>query len=75
MDPKKDREALEDSFQEVVIEQMLKIPQINLEAVKVALDLLGKDRPANASTNPRDYVDGSLMQELIKSGFAENLYR
>ncbi|MBI2367028.1 MAG: hypothetical protein HYV01_18810 [Deltaproteobacteria bacterium] len=41
---------------------------------KVALDLLGKDRPANASTNPRDYVDGSLMQELIKSGFAENLY-
>jgi len=42
---------------------------------KVALDLLGKDRPANASTNPRDYVDGSLMQELIKSGFAENLYR
>ena len=75
MDPKKDREALEDSFQEVVIEQMLKIPQINLEAVKVALDLLGKDRPANASTNPRDYVDGSLMQELIKSGFAETLYR
>jgi hypothetical protein len=42
---------------------------------KVALDLLGMDRPANASTNPRDYVDGSLMQELIKSGFAENLYR
>ena len=42
---------------------------------KVALDLLGKDRPANASTNPRDYLDGSLMQELIKSGFAETLYR
>jgi len=45
------------------------------DAVKVALDLLGKDRPANASTNPRDYLDGSLMQELIKSGFAETLYR
>ncbi len=75
MDPRKDREALEDSFQEVIIEQMLKVPQINLEAVKVALDLLGKERPANASSNPRDYVDGSLMQELIKSGFTETLYK
>jgi NitT/TauT family transport system substrate-binding protein len=75
MDPRKDREALEDSFQEVIIEQMLKVPQINLEAVKVALDLLGKERPANASTNPRDYVDGSLMQELIKTGFTEGLYK
>ena len=75
MDPRKDREALEDSFQEVIIEQMLKVPQINLEAVKVALDLLGKERPANASSNPRDFVDGSLMQELIKSGFTETLYK
>ena len=75
MDPRKDREALEDSFQEVIIEQMLKVPQINLEAVKVALDLLGKERPANASSNPRDYVDDSLMQELIKNGFTDTLYK
>ena len=75
MDPKKDREALEDSFQEVIVEQMLKVPHINLEATKVALDLLGKERPANASTDPRDYVDGSLMQELIKSGFIDSLYK
>jgi NitT/TauT family transport system substrate-binding protein len=75
MDPKKDREALEDSFQEVIIEQMLKVPHINLEATKTALDLLEKERPANASTDPRDYVDGSLMQELIKSGFIDSLYK
>ncbi|HVR15994.1 MAG TPA: ABC transporter substrate-binding protein, partial [Candidatus Limnocylindrales bacterium] len=68
LDRKKDREALEDSFKEVVIEQMLKIPSINLEAIKVGLDLLGKDKPARASSNPRDYVDGTLMQELVKSG-------
>ena len=75
MDRKKDREALEDSFQEVVIEQMLKIPSINLEAIKVGFDLLGKDKPARASSNPRDYVDGTLMQELVKSGFIEQLYK
>lgn len=75
MDRKKDREALEDSFQEVVIEQMLKVPNINLEAVRVGLDLLGKDRPASVSNNPRDYVDGSLIQELVKSGFIDQLYK
>jgi len=75
MDRKKDREALEDSFQEVVIEQMLKVPNINLEAIRVGLDLLGKDRPASASNNARDYVDGSLIQELVKSGFIDQLYK
>ena len=75
LDRKKDREALEDSFKEVVIEQMLKIPSINLQAIKVGLDLLGKDKPARASSNPRDYVDGTLMQELVKSGFTEQLYK
>jgi hypothetical protein len=75
MDPKKDREALDDSFQEVVIDQMLKIPNVNLEAVRIGLDLLGKDKPAGASSNPRDYVDGSLMQELVKSGFVDRLYK
>jgi NitT/TauT family transport system substrate-binding protein len=75
LDRKKDREALEDSFKEVVIEQMLKVHSINLEAIKVGLDLLGKDKPARASSNPRDYVDGSLMQELVKSGFTEQLYK
>jgi len=75
LDRKKDREALEDSFKEVVIEQMLKVPSINLEAIKVGLDLLAKDKPARASSNPRDYVDGTLMQELVKSGFTEQLYK
>jgi NitT/TauT family transport system substrate-binding protein len=75
MDLKKDREALEDSFQEVVIEQMQKVPGINIEAIKVGLDLLGKDKPPTASNNPRDYVDGSLMQELVKSGFIDQLYK
>src|SRR5690348_14814951 len=73
MDRKKDREALEDSFQEVIIEQMLRVPGINLEAIKVGLDLLGKDKPSTASSNPRDYVDGSVMLELVKSGFVDQL--
>lgn len=75
LDPKKDREALEDSFQEVVIEQMLSVPHPSLEAVKFALELLEKERPSKASTDPRDYVDMNLMQELVKTGFVQNLYK
>jgi NitT/TauT family transport system substrate-binding protein len=75
MDPKKDREALEDSFQEVIIEQMLKVPYPNLEAVRMGIELLGKERPAKISIDPKDYVDMSLMQELEKTGFVQNLYK
>lgn len=75
MDPKKERQALEDSFQEVVLEQMLKVPHPSLEAVKSALDLLEKERPSKASADPRDYIDGSLMLELEKTGFIQNLWK
>jgi len=75
MDPKKDREALEDSFQEVIIDQMLKAPYPNLEATRIGIELLGKERPAKASIDPKDYIDASLMQELEKSGFMQNLYK
>ena len=75
MDPKKDREPLEDSFQEVVIEQMLKIPNPNLEAVKMGIELLGKEPPAKASGDPKDYVDMTLMAELEKSGFLQSVYK
>lgn len=75
MDPKKDREALEDSFQEVVLEQMLKVPYPSLEAVKMGIELLGKDRPARVSSDAKDYIDASLMLELEKSGFLQSLYK
>ena len=52
MDPKKDREALEDSFQEVVIEQMLKVATPNLEAVKMGIELSGKGKASQSIRGP-----------------------
>src|ERR1051325_5287111 len=75
MDIKSDREALEDSYQEVILDQMLRMPVPILEGIKNGIDLLGKDRPAKASTDPRDYIDGGLMQELERTGFFQNLYK
>jgi NitT/TauT family transport system substrate-binding protein len=75
MDPQKERQALEDSFQEVVLEQILKVPYPSPDAVKAALDLLEKDSAGKASTDPRDYVDASLMRELEKTGFIQSLWK
>jgi len=54
---------------------MLKIPNPNLEATKMGIELLGKDRPAKMSVDPKDYVDTSLMSELEKSGFFQSPYK
>ena len=51
------------------------MPHPSLEAVKAALDLLEKERPSKTSADPRDYVDGSLMRELEKTGFIQNLWK
>lgn len=75
LDPRKDREALEDSFQEIVVEQMLRNPQPSLEAIRFALELIDKERKVKVSMDPKDYADASLMQELERSGFIVNLYK
>ena len=41
----------------------------------MGIELLGKERPAKASIEPKDYVDSSLMQELEKTGFMQSLYK
>jgi hypothetical protein len=41
----------------------------------MGIELLGKDRPAKASSDPKDYIDASLMQELDKTGFPQSLYK
>jgi NitT/TauT family transport system substrate-binding protein len=75
MDPKKDREALEDAYQDIVAEQIVKNPQPNLNAIKAALELLNVNNDMKASMDPKRYVDASLMEELEKSGFISSVYK
>ena len=42
---------------------------------KMGIELLGKERPAKASGDPKDYVDMTLMAELEKSGFVQSVYK
>jgi NitT/TauT family transport system substrate-binding protein len=75
IDPKKDRDALEDAYQDIVAEQIVKNPQPNLNAIKAALELLNVNNDMKASMDPKRYVDASLMEELEKSGFISSLYK
>jgi NitT/TauT family transport system substrate-binding protein len=75
LDPRKDREALEDAYQDVVTEQIVKDPKPNLNSIKAALELINTNSKVKFSTDPRQYADLSLMEELEKSGFISNLYK
>jgi hypothetical protein len=41
----------------------------------MGIELLGKERPAKASGDPKDYVDMTLMAELEKSDFLQSVYK
>lgn len=69
LDPGKDREALEDAYRDIIIDQILKDPRPNSHAIKAALELM------KANNDPKQYVDASLMEELEKSGFVSAIYK
>jgi NitT/TauT family transport system substrate-binding protein len=75
LDPKKDRDALEDAYQDVITEQIVRNARPNLNAIKAALDLMNANNEIKASMDPKQYVDASLIEELEKSEFISSLYK
>jgi len=67
MDPSKDKDALEDAYDDIIAEQTIDVPRPSLPAIKAALELM------NVKNDPKQYVDISLMEELEKSGFISSL--
>lgn len=75
IDPVENRGVLEDSYQEIVIDEYVKDPRPSLEGIKFMLEVLRKTETGKMSMDPRDYVDMSFMEELNKSGFIASLYK
>jgi len=42
--------------------------------VKFALDQMGKEVPDSTKLNADDFIDNSILTELEKSGFIDQLY-
>ena len=51
-----------------------KIPYGDKRAVKFALDQMGKEIPDPTKLNADDFIDNSILTELEKSGFIDQLY-
>lgn len=50
------------------------VPFPTPEGVKTLLDDLSGKNPKAAEANPKEYVDGTFVEELQRSGFIKRLY-
>ena len=69
-----DRDVLEKSH-EIYRPVYKKLPYGDRRAVKFALDQMSAELPSGAKLNPDDFIDNSILTELEKSGFIDQLYR
>jgi ABC-type nitrate/sulfonate/bicarbonate transport system substrate-binding protein len=69
-----DQESLDRTYQ-AYIKLLPEVPLPGPEGVKTFLDYMAPGRPDSATTNPKDFVDMSFVQELQTSGFIKQLYR
>jgi ABC-type nitrate/sulfonate/bicarbonate transport system substrate-binding protein len=69
-----DRDVLEKSH-EIYRPVYKKLPYGDRRAVKFALDQMSTELPSGAKLNPDDFIDNSILTELEKSGFIDQLYR
>jgi NitT/TauT family transport system substrate-binding protein len=75
LDPVKDRDALEGGYEDEVIGLYEKNPRPSADAIKFILDVMTKDGKVKVkSADPKDYIDTSFVDELVKSGFIDALY-
>jgi NitT/TauT family transport system substrate-binding protein len=75
LDPVKDRDALEEGYQDEVLGHYEKNPRPSPDAIKFILDVMNKDGKTKVkSSDPKDYIDTSFIDELTKTGFIDALY-
>jgi ABC-type nitrate/sulfonate/bicarbonate transport system substrate-binding protein len=68
-----DRDILEKSY-EIYRPVYKKLPYGDRRAVKFAVDQMGKELPEGVKVNADDFIDNSILTELEKTGFIEQIY-
>ena len=73
---KVDREILEKSYELEVTEELFPRKQYpSLTAIKASMDEISDEEPKVKTLKPESFADMSLVAELDKSGYIENLYK
>lgn len=68
-----DRDVLEKSY-EIYRPVYKKLPYGDRRAVRFAVDQMGKELPDGVKVNPDDFIDNTLLTEIEKSGFIDQIY-
>jgi NitT/TauT family transport system substrate-binding protein len=76
MDLEKDRDILLDTYDETIAsDELEKKPFPNRDGLKLAVELTAKQRSISPIPNIDKFMDTSLLDELDRSGFIDQLYR
>lgn len=75
LDPQKDANILEESYNDIILKYMVNIPYPTLEGVRIELATALKTNPNAPALKAETIVDISIVQELEKAGFYVSLYK
>ena len=69
-----DREALEDVYR-LYKEIYPQVPHVSPAAIQTQLTWMAEKDPRAKTAKPEQFIDGSILKEIEKSGFAAKLYQ
>jgi NitT/TauT family transport system substrate-binding protein len=69
-----DREALEDVYR-LYKEIYPQVPHVSPAAIQTQLTWMAEKDPRAKAAKPEQFIDGSILKEIEKSGFAAKLYQ
>ena len=76
MDLENNRDVLIDTYDETIAsDELEKKPYPNRKGLKLAVELIAKQRNISPIPNIDNFLDTSLLEELDRSGFIDQLYR
>jgi hypothetical protein len=76
MDLENNRDVLIDTYDETIVpDELEKKPYPNRDGLKLAVELIAKQRNISPIPNIDKFMDTSLLEELDRSGFIDQLYR
>ena len=70
----KDRDALEEVYR-IYKEVYQPIPHVSPAAIQTQLTWMGEKDPKARAAKPEQFIDGSILRDIEKSGFAAKLYK
>jgi len=70
-----DQEILKQAYHYHVDRLLSPVPEIRPEDVRLLLEEAALTNPKAKGANPQDFIDETLVREVVRSGFVEQLYK